>query len=610
MWRASTRCGRRRAPSFGQDGPFLFGADSARPTRCSRPWSTRLLTYAPPVSAGSRAYCQAVRAHALVARVVRGCGRRAGGLAAGEIREPLPSPQTGDRHGAAAARGVLARSGGRHRAAGAPAGPAGRRGGRRAPAPGGLPRPALRAGGRAVWPPFGRVDRYMAGVVRTLRRLRPGLVEVHNRANLACASPRPAGRARGAVPAQRSAGHARRPPPAERAALLRRMTRGLRLHLPGRALHGRRGRSDTAPSVLPNALDLASLPPRRAAGDGSRPSCSSAAWWPTRGPTPSCAPAPPCCPACPAGGPSMIGADRFRAGSRPRRSSAPWRPGRGRRHRAAGYLPHADVLAAMARAAIVVVPSRWPEPFGLTALEAMASGAALVCSAPRRPAGGGGRGGLYAEPDAPGALDAAIARLARDGRCGPRWRRRACSGAAVRCAGRAGAAGALRGRWLAHLGARPLRTRLALNQPKGRKSCRVFPRTGTASPRSPHVRHPDPSHRPHRLPGRRQDHAAQPHPHRGSRPQIRRGDQRVRRAGRGQRPGGGCRRGSVRDEQRLHLLHRARRPDPHRRRPDEAREASSTASSSRPPAWPTRRPWRRRSSWTRACAPRRGWTRS
>ena len=27
-----------------------------------------------------------------------------------------------------------------------------------------------------------------------------------------------------------------------------------------------------------------------------------------------------------------------------------------------GYRPHGDVLAAMARAAIVVVPSRWPEP--------------------------------------------------------------------------------------------------------------------------------------------------------------------------------------------------------------------------------------------------------
>jgi glycosyltransferase involved in cell wall biosynthesis len=79
-----------------------------------------------------------------------------------------------------------------------------------------------------------------------------------------------------------------------------------------------------------------------------------------------------------------------------------------------GYVPHAEVLVAMARASIVVVPSRWAEPFGLTALEALASGAALVCS---------GRGGLpevagdaavYADPDAPGELEAAIVALASD----------------------------------------------------------------------------------------------------------------------------------------------------------------------------------------------------
>ena len=45
-----------------------------------------------------------------------------------------------------------------------------------------------------------------------------------------------------------------------------------------------------------------------------------------------------------------------------------------------GYCPHGEVLAQMARAAIVVVPSLWEEPFGLTALEAMACGAALICS--------------------------------------------------------------------------------------------------------------------------------------------------------------------------------------------------------------------------------------
>ena len=46
-----------------------------------------------------------------------------------------------------------------------------------------------------------------------------------------------------------------------------------------------------------------------------------------------------------------------------------------------GPRPHARVLEAMRGAAIVVVPSRWPEPFGLTALEAMASGAALITTA-------------------------------------------------------------------------------------------------------------------------------------------------------------------------------------------------------------------------------------
>jgi hypothetical protein len=39
-----------------------------------------------------------------------------------------------------------------------------------------------------------------------------------------------------------------------------------------------------------------------------------------------------------------------------------------------GYRPHEEVLEAMSRAAIVVIPSRWPEPFGLAALEAMACG--------------------------------------------------------------------------------------------------------------------------------------------------------------------------------------------------------------------------------------------
>jgi glycosyltransferase involved in cell wall biosynthesis len=45
-----------------------------------------------------------------------------------------------------------------------------------------------------------------------------------------------------------------------------------------------------------------------------------------------------------------------------------------------GYRDHPDVMAAMARAAIVVIPSRTPDPAGRVALEAMANGAAVICS--------------------------------------------------------------------------------------------------------------------------------------------------------------------------------------------------------------------------------------
>jgi glycosyltransferase involved in cell wall biosynthesis len=43
-------------------------------------------------------------------------------------------------------------------------------------------------------------------------------------------------------------------------------------------------------------------------------------------------------------------------------------------------VPHDDVMRAWAHCAVAVVPSRWPEPFGLTALEAMAAGRPVVAS--------------------------------------------------------------------------------------------------------------------------------------------------------------------------------------------------------------------------------------
>jgi glycosyltransferase involved in cell wall biosynthesis len=45
-----------------------------------------------------------------------------------------------------------------------------------------------------------------------------------------------------------------------------------------------------------------------------------------------------------------------------------------------GFLPYPETLSYFARAAIAVVPSVWAEPFGRTALEAMAHGCALISS--------------------------------------------------------------------------------------------------------------------------------------------------------------------------------------------------------------------------------------
>jgi len=43
-----------------------------------------------------------------------------------------------------------------------------------------------------------------------------------------------------------------------------------------------------------------------------------------------------------------------------------------------GWIPYADMPRALGSARVVVVPTMWPEPFGLVALEAMACGVPVV----------------------------------------------------------------------------------------------------------------------------------------------------------------------------------------------------------------------------------------
>ncbi len=79
-----------------------------------------------------------------------------------------------------------------------------------------------------------------------------------------------------------------------------------------------------------------------------------------------------------------------------------------------GYQPHPVVLDWMGRAAIVLMPSRWQEPFGLTALEALAMGATLMCSRVGGLPEVAGEAAVYVDPGNPDAIAAALVALARD----------------------------------------------------------------------------------------------------------------------------------------------------------------------------------------------------
>ena len=265
------------------------------------------------------------------------------------------------------------------------------------------------------WPPANAARRYGHAVARLLRAEMPALIEVHNRPELALFL----ARRFPSVPVSLflnndPQGMRDARTPAERAALLARLAlvANSSAWLRARLLDGVTNPARD-PEVLHNWLDLAEVPPSPAerehtilfAGRVVRDKGADSF-------VDACAAALPHLPGWRA---VMIGADRFGPDS----PETPWIAALRPRAQAAGvemwgYRPHAEVMAAMARAAIVVVPSRWPEPFGLTALEAMAAGAALLC-APR----GGlpevfGEAGLAIDPEDPPALAATIRALVAD----------------------------------------------------------------------------------------------------------------------------------------------------------------------------------------------------
>ena len=96
-------------------------------------------------------------------------------------------------------------------------------------------------------------------------------------------------------------------------------------------------------------------------------------------------------------------------------------------------VPHEDVLRAWGHCLVAVVPSVWPEPFGMVALEAMATGRPVVASA----VGGladlvvDGATGILVPPGDVAALRSAIQRLLEDpllrARMGAEGRKRAAA---------------------------------------------------------------------------------------------------------------------------------------------------------------------------------------
>ncbi len=278
--------------------------------------------------------------------------------------------------------------------------------------------------------PLSRAFRYRLAVGRVLARLQPQLIEVHNRPLLALSLAR---RFSG-VPvclflhndpqSMRGAREAR-----SRARLEAALARVVAVS-PWVAERWGEGAA-----VLGNCIELASLPPSPSPRE--RLAVFAGRMVPEKGPDAFLAAwsraGPP-----PGWRAEMFGARRLRPGEREDGFSREIRL----RAEAAGvalhgYRPHAEVLAAMARAAIVVVPSRWPEPFGLAALEAMACGAALVCA----PVGNlpelCGEAAAFADPHDADAMAAAILSLTGDDA-----RRDAASGAGRERARRCDAAAA------------------------------------------------------------------------------------------------------------------------------------------------------------------------
>jgi len=266
----------------------------------------------------------------------------------------------------------------------------------------------------AFWCPGNVNLRYAAGILGTLRRVRPALIEVHNRPEIALVLARlfrriPVGLLLNNDPRDMRAARS----PAARARLLRRLRPVMASSdwLRRRFMEGVDPAAGTV-EVLLNCIDLDAIP---APVEREKLILFAGRVVPDKGVDSFIHACAQVLPSLAGWRAEIIGADGMSAYSREtdyvrsiRELAA--RSGVGM----IGYRDHPLVLEAMARAAMVIVPSRWNEPFGLTALEAIACGAPLIVSPRGALPEVAGEAAVYANPDDPAEIAAAIVALAAD----------------------------------------------------------------------------------------------------------------------------------------------------------------------------------------------------
>ena len=266
--------------------------------------------------------------------------------------------------------------------------------------------------------PLSPTQRYAIGVALALRKEPPSLIEVHNKPDVASLLARffpgrPVSLFLHNDP--RSMRGARSP--TRRGRLMRDLAGVATVseHIRQMLLEGVTPPPARAPILLHNSIDASELPAPTPVAERDRMILFAGRVVPDKAPDAFVAACALALPKLPGWRAQIIGADGFSSNS----------PETGFvqqvRQAAAtagvemlGYRSHFEVLAAMGRAAIVVVPSRWQEPFGLTALEAMACGAAVACSNRGGLAEIMGGAGVVIDPDDPVATAEALLLLAQD----------------------------------------------------------------------------------------------------------------------------------------------------------------------------------------------------